>query len=199
MSTDQNVKPNRTIFRPEAIRRYTQRGERAVLPRFVSPRAFVFLWMLLGLLAASGFLAWFAQVPMYASGPAVVVEGERLGRGNQGGLTLALFLPSEDLSRLQVEQPLFVQFTPTGERLEGRIVAVEPEIIGPAAARQRFGLDEGTAQIVVQPAAVAITHLKPIPTHLPAETYLGSVYHVDVQVGSQRVLSLVPLIGQFFE
>ena len=63
----------RSIFRVEAVRRYAQHRETAVLPRFVSPRTFRCLWVLTGLLAVGGGLASFAQVPVSASGPAIVV------------------------------------------------------------------------------------------------------------------------------
>jgi len=49
---------NRWIFRADAVRRYTQSREESVLPRFVSPRTFTYLWILLGLLGVSGFVAW---------------------------------------------------------------------------------------------------------------------------------------------
>ncbi|MGH2598775.1 MAG: hypothetical protein ACRDJ9_05240, partial [Dehalococcoidia bacterium] len=62
-----------TVFRTRALRSYLEDRERSVLPRFVSPRAFLALWLLLGLFAGAGFTAWLARVPVYAGGPAVVV------------------------------------------------------------------------------------------------------------------------------
>ena len=37
----------RSAYRPEAVRRYMEGRERSVLPRFVSPRIIVCLWLLL--------------------------------------------------------------------------------------------------------------------------------------------------------
>ena len=45
---------NRPIFRAEAVRRYIQNSEQAVLPRFVSPGIFLGLWLFLGLLTLGG-------------------------------------------------------------------------------------------------------------------------------------------------
>lgn len=199
MSTDPSVKTNRTIFRPDAIERYVQRGEQSVLPRFVSPRTFAFLWALLALLAASGFLAWFAQVPVYASGLAVVVDAGHLALDAYDNLVLALFLPPENRSQLQVGQSFFLRLTPAGEPYEGTIFAIEHEIIGPAAAQQKFGLGAGAAQAITGPAAVALARLPDIPAGASPEAYLGSVYRADVQLGSRRALSLLPLVGRFFE
>lgn len=64
----------RSIFRNDAVRRYVESREKSVLPRLVSPRTFIYLWFLLGLLGMSSIVAWFARVPMYASGSAIVVR-----------------------------------------------------------------------------------------------------------------------------
>ena len=42
--------PRHTIFRADAVRRYMENRETSVLPRYVSPRTFVVLWIVLGLL-----------------------------------------------------------------------------------------------------------------------------------------------------
>jgi hypothetical protein len=63
----------RPIFRPDALRRYAQGANRAVLPRFASLRAVFWLWLLLGVLVAAGVFTWFVGAPIYASSPAVVV------------------------------------------------------------------------------------------------------------------------------
>jgi hypothetical protein len=63
---------NRPIFRDEALRRYIERQEQTTLPRFGSPRIFACLWALLALLLGSSVLPWFGEVPVYASGSAVV-------------------------------------------------------------------------------------------------------------------------------
>ncbi len=44
----------RTIFRSEARQRYVQNQEKMVLPRLVSPRVFVYLWILALLLTVAG-------------------------------------------------------------------------------------------------------------------------------------------------
>jgi hypothetical protein len=52
----------RSIFREEALRRYAEGKDRPVLPRFVSPRAFAWLWTLLGLLLIAGAAVWRAMI-----------------------------------------------------------------------------------------------------------------------------------------
>jgi hypothetical protein len=189
---------HRSILRVDAIRRYARSREEAVLPRFVSPHTFVCLWILLGLLVASGFIAWCAQVPVYASGPAVVVDGRDKTPSIHEDFVVVAFLPTEHLSRLRVGQTMFLALDPAGRRLSRPILAVEPEISSPDAAQKRFALHAGAALTLSQPVAVAIARWESPPTRLPASSYAGSVYHVDIEVGSRRVMALLPFVGQFF-
>ena len=66
---------NCVLFRAEIFQHYIQGREEPVLPRLICPCTFLCLWLLLGLLVASGFLAWCARVPVYASGLAVMADG----------------------------------------------------------------------------------------------------------------------------
>jgi hypothetical protein len=189
---------NRSIFRADAIQRYAQSREESVLPRFVSPPVFICLWILLGLLVAGGFIAWFAQVPVYASGPAIVVDGKGKTQSIGDDALIVTFVPPENLPRLRVGQTLFLNLPPAGEHVGVSIMAVEPEISSPAAARRRFALSPGAAQAITQPSAVAIARWESVREDLPASAYVGSVYRADIEVGSRRVVSLLPVIGQFF-
>jgi hypothetical protein len=188
---------NRSIFRADALRRYTQRQEQPVLPQFGSPYTLAYLWVLLALVLGSGSLAWFVRLPAYNSGSAVVIDRNRQDQGD-GEVVAVAFFPPENLPLLQVGQMMFLGLDATGQRLGRTVIAVEPEILSPAAARQRFGFSAGTALPLTQPAAVAIARLEPLPPGLPARSYLGSVYPVAVEAGSRRVVSLMPIIGQWF-
>jgi hypothetical protein len=65
----------RSIFRYEAVLRYAEGRGKAVLPRFVRPRTFVWLWVLLGLLlVAAGYVASSARERL-AGGEASLVRG----------------------------------------------------------------------------------------------------------------------------
>lgn len=177
----------RSIFREDAVRRYLEGREKSILPRLVSPRTFIYLWLLLGLLSVSSFIAWFTKVPMYASGKAIVV------RLSNQRIVVATFFEPQHLSSLRKTKKLFLNFDARSE-LTTAILAVEPEIISPDTIQKRFALKQ-----IARPSAVAIAQLKPIPENLPATAYLGSVGHAKAEVGSQRIISLLPLIGQFFE
>ncbi|MCI0748186.1 MAG: hypothetical protein L0Y58_22505 [Verrucomicrobia subdivision 3 bacterium] len=53
---------DQSIFRPEALRRYVRSQEESVLPRLVSPRTFVTLWLVFGILVAGGILVWLSTI-----------------------------------------------------------------------------------------------------------------------------------------
>jgi hypothetical protein len=192
------TRPQRSIFRADAVRRYIEGREEAILPRFVSPRTFLFLWFLLGLFLASGFAAWLTEVPVYASGPAVLVDGRTGGLSHPDELVLVAFLPPQTLSHLRVGQALWLQRDSARERFRQPILAVNPEISSPARAQKQFGLPPGAAQAITQPAAVAVARWQPLHEGLPSSAYIGSVYRADLEVGSRRVISLLPLVGPFF-
>jgi hypothetical protein len=55
----------RSIFRSEALQHYIQNQEKVVLPRLVSPRIFIYLWILaLTLMVAGAIIAFW---PLIAS------------------------------------------------------------------------------------------------------------------------------------
>lgn len=77
------MKNNRPIFRADAVRRYIEGQQRAVLPRFVCPRTFLYLWILLALLLlAGGLMTWFTHGPLLMgeanTGTGVLSRPERL-------------------------------------------------------------------------------------------------------------------------
>src|SRR5262245_45913348 len=108
---------SRLIFRAEAVQRYWQRRDKVVLPRLASPATVRFLWIVLGLLIASGFIAWFAQVPVYASGLAVVVDGQGTNPSIPGEVLIVAFLPPQHRTRLSTGQPIFLRLHAEGEPL----------------------------------------------------------------------------------
>lgn len=179
----------RSIFRREAVQRYMERHEQTILPKFVSPHIFYYLWTLLGLLLIGGVLAWATPIPIYASGFGIVVtQTDNTQAGDE--IVLAVFLPPESLPRLHAGQAVFLQGNTTTDRPIYPIIAVEPQVISPADARKRFALDTSIALGITQPAALAIAQLPSFPDGRPASAYLGSMYRVEVEVGSRQLISL---------
>jgi hypothetical protein len=181
----------RSVYRPEAVRRYMEGRERSVLPRFVSPRIIVYLWLLLVLLVAGAVLAWFTEIPIYAAGQAVIVRRSDVSTPVSDEVVAVGFLPAEELVHLRHGQALFLELDDSGRRLSSEILTVEPEISSPETVRNRFGLDT-TGLAVNRPVAVVIAHLDAPLGDFPATSYVGSTYPAQVVVQSRRVLTLLP-------
>lgn len=195
---------HRSIFREEALRRYIEGKEKAVLPQLVSPHSFAYLWLMLSLLGVSSLMAWLTKVPIYASGTAVVVRlDHKLNHRTNGvndDIVIAAFFEAKHLSSLQKTQKLLLSFdamsvgeTSNKNRFYRSIIAVEPKIISPDRIHKQFGLN---AQLTTQPAVVAIAKLEPTPKNLPASAYVGSVGDAKAEVGSQRLVSLLPFMNK---
>jgi hypothetical protein len=182
-----------SIFRPAAVRRYGASCAEPAPPPFVSPRTFLVLWALLALLLLATAFAWFERVPIYTSAPAVAV---RATGGAQSKVVLVAFVPPQDASHVRAGTSLFLASGPQGKRAERQVTGVDRTVQSPDALRRRLGLQGSAALLVRQPSALAFAQFGPLPAGVSASTYLGSVWSVDLPIGSLRVLSLVPLVGQ---
>jgi hypothetical protein len=187
----------RRIFRPAALQRYNNSLNKLVLPRYASPPWRVGLWVLIGLLLALTALLWYAQTPIYVTGPGVVVRTPA-GFPGEGEVVLAVFLPPEVASHVQVGQPVIIHLAglATDEpaiRLTQTVTAVDRTVAAPVAVRTRYGLDDSTGLLIDGPTVVALIRL-----NTPAETMLGSIGEVQIEIGAQRSLALLPGLGRFF-
>lgn len=188
----------RSIFRADAMKWYLQAQEETVLPKNISPRTFLCLWILIGLLLLSLLLAWFATVPVYTSGPAIVADLGDTSQGIPNQIALVAFFPAEDHGRLRTGQTLLVHLDRVRECSKQKIVAVEEDIHSPDMALNRFARGSNAALAIRRPVSVALAHFDP-PSTDPASTFIGSVYRADIEVGSQRVITLIPFIGKLFD
>jgi hypothetical protein len=197
-STDHRVPdPYRTIFRPEAIERHLRGGRQAAVPRFAVPRVAVVLWLLLGLLGLAGVAVSLIPVPVHASGPAVVSSG---GVASDMGeeMVALVFLPATERDRLHAGDTVTLHLGAEADPIRRTILVVEPEAVLPAEAQQRFALPPGVAQTLTVPSVVAVVGLEPLPADSPALSLPGSAGRADVEIGSRRAGSFLPVVGRFF-
>jgi hypothetical protein len=183
------MEQGRSIYRDKAIQKYIEKREKDILPHFVAPPVFLFLWILLGLLLAAGILAWFAQVPTYLAGSGIILEQQSSTTSGPREATALIFFPAASVSQLRAGLPVQVQLGSTGPALTTKIDQVEPGILSPSAARTHYALNGSVSQLITQPVVAVEAKLgSPISDQM----YAGSVVSAQVQVGSQRVLSLLP-------
>ena len=183
---------DRVIFRERAIQAYQRGTAKDIVPRLTSWPIIVCLWILLALLLATVAVTWSVRVPFY-----VGAQGVILGNGAQavpsGGRTAAaLFLPPDQSAGIRVGQPVHAQIGSSGPSASGGVTRVEPGVIGPDAARARYGFEPG-ADTVRQPWTVVIVRFG---QSLPSAAYGGSLLTARVETGSQRLLALFPGLGR---
>ncbi|SRR6266700_3132745 len=173
---------------------YKRGMEKDVVPRLISWPIIVCLWLLLGVLIAAGFLVWYVQVPTYVGGSGIILaRGDRL-QPESGEMVAVVFLPPDQSPHLRVGLPVDVQIGSAGVHVHSTIRKVEPGITSPDAARKRYRLDGVGALLVTKPSSVVLIGLG---TRLPATSYAGSLLTAKVEIGSQRLLALLPELGKF--
>ena len=170
-----------TIFRKEAMEKYARGRDKNVLPQFVLPPVFVFFWCLLALFVSAGITAWLGQVPVYATGTGVVLNPSTSGNTANGEMTALIFVPSSPSLHLQVGQPISAQIGQAGPQVTTAIGAVESQILSPDEVRKQFSVS-------ITDPSVAITAL--VGPNL--SLYAGSPVQAQIEVGSERLLSLFP-------
>lgn len=191
----QMTQAKRSIFRKSAWQQYVQRRERAELPRYITPPVFALFWILLGLLLVSGSVAWWSEVPIYTTGPAILRDNgvsSAFHINRQQGVVAVVFLPADRPLTLHPGLPVHLQIGTAGLQAAGTVVLVELGVFSPQQARQRYGLDGSEGLLITQPSSVVIAS---ISSPLSAQTYTGSIVTAQVQTGSQRILMLLLGVG----
>lgn len=188
MEKERESSTRRSIFREAAIKHYAQGRDKDALPRFVSPPVFLFLWVLLCLCAVAGLLAWNTRIAVYTPGIGMVAQDRASGQ-----MVAVLFLRPDQQRHVRPGQPVQVRIGETGPHLQRMVTTVEPRLLSPEVARQRYHLDNALSLVVTQPSMVIVVALE---ASAVSPLYAGSLVRAQVQVGSQRVLALVPVLDK---
>jgi hypothetical protein len=181
--------PGRTIFRESAIEAYRRRTERDIVPRLVARPIIVGCWLLLGTFVAAALVAWSVRVPTYVGASGAILAGAERPPAGGGRTGAVLFLSPDRSSDLRDGQPVRAQIGSSGRFVQGAVTRVERRLIGPAAARRRYRIG---ADLVTEPSIVVAARLD---ARLRPETYGGSRITARVEIGSQRLLGLLPGLG----
>jgi|SRR5579859_848299 len=177
----------RSIFREQAIQHYAQGRDKDVLPRFVSPPVFIFLWILLSLCVAIAWVSWSIRLPVSITGMGTIVASSSAGVAQA-----ILFVAADQQREVHAGEPVEIQIGSTAPRLRS-ITSVAPTLLSPEEARQRYHLDGALSLLVIQPGVVVIVMLD---ASIPASTYAGSIVHAQIQVSRRSILTFLPIIGQ---
>ena len=183
------------LFRPIAVQRYLQGRQSSVLPRIIAPRTFAYLWSCIGLLGISGLTAWFTRIPVYISGSAVIAKYPATIQADQDRMVVLASFPPEAQGHLQVGQSLVLQLNQS-EWIHRNVAEIRNNSLNLDPIKLEAIHDLGAFHSLAQSSTIAIAPLEALPL---ATAYMGRVYPVNVEVGSRRIISLLPLIGNLFE
>lgn len=179
------------LFRQQALDYYAQSREKSVLPRIARPPVFLFLWLLLVLAGIAIMLAWLGQVPIYVSGPGMIVEQTTVRQQQVLRTTLALvFLPVTPDQPLQVHagSPVQLHIGAQEQPFFTSVAQVEPGIFSPVEIAQRYAPGNTITARITSPSIIVTIHLS---STFSSQTYAGSTLTAQVQVGTTSVLSSV--------
>lgn len=170
------------------MQEYIQRQEKDILPRFFSPYVAILSSFLLFLLLLLGALTWWGEAPHFVSGPGIVLAQRTAGTPSQPETEIVLFFPAQAAPQLHAGEEADLSIEPAGRPFRGTIKDVEPAILSPDEARQRYMLNGVAARLL--PRASVAAHLQPAAGSNP---YLevGDVVSAQVRAGSQRVFLLL--------
>ena len=181
---------DQSIFRKRAIEKYVQKQERHVILRLVSPPMFMCLWALLLLAVCGGARVWSIQEPIMVQGKGLVVPQKATNGKNTQKIIVLLLLPTDQQANLKVGQPVHIVINSTNNiTFNSTIDQVETGVMSPAAISTQFNLQQSLAQTLSGPSLVATAPVEPMSQ---AQTYLSSQCQVQVQIGSESALSLLP-------
>ncbi len=180
---------DQSIFRKRAIEKYIQKQERHVILRLVSPPMFICLWALLVLAVCAGGLVWSIQEPVMVQGKGIVVQQKATNGTAAQKIVVLLLLPQDQRASLKVGQRVHIVIASTNITFDSTIDQMEAGVMSPAAISAQFNLQQSLAQTLSGPSLVATAPVEPMSQ---AQTYLESQCQVQVQVGSESALSLLP-------
>lgn len=182
---------NHPVFRKNAMQHYMRGREKDTLPVFINVPLSLVLWLLLGIVLITGGIAWFQQIPTFVTAGGVVLTQEKIQHLTSDQSNVVIFVPWSETARPQVGQAVSLQLGANGQNITGLITHVELQKQSPATLCQKFALTQDCLLLVRQPSMTLLAQAREIPS----DTYAGTPLSANVQVGSQRVISLFPGIG----
>jgi hypothetical protein len=184
---------NRPIYRSEAVARYVVARQEAILPRMVRPRTQGYLWAGLAFLLALTLVAWWTEVPSYQAGLGTVV----VPADPTLALNVVAFFPAEAQPTLNLGEALVVTM-PSGERVLLRIREVSTTPMSPAEVRTRYS-EMAHSDTIRVPVVVVTAVLDAAALSAPSNLWAGSILPVEAKTGTYRLLSVIPVIGSWFQ
>jgi hypothetical protein len=181
-----------SIFRDRAITYYMQQQEQDVPIHIVAPPpSAIFLWMLCGFLLIAGLAGWWGKIPFYLVQSGVLLTKESRVISSTNETMVFILMPTSSFT-LRLGMPIQLQFRSTKGSIESKIETVEPLTYTTGALHQWYGLACNPSSLSTRPSVIIAARIE---TTLVQRASAGESVDVQIRVGSQRILSLLPGIG----
>ena len=188
----------RSIFRKEAIEEYIHEQENQAFLKFVSPRLFICLWVILGLLSGLGVWLCFAEIPLFVSGRGMIVDKDKRNACQGQKTCFAAFFPPNVCSYLIAGKSLMIKQKDQRRWLDQPIIIVESAVLSPNEIQKSYFPKAGGMPLPNQPVAVAVCCLD-LSTHpTRSDLPIDGTFEVRIDIGTRRLLSFLPLMDRFF-
>lgn len=174
------------IFRKNALHNYMKGREETVLPRLISPKIALYLWIVVGLLMLGTGVGWWVEYPVYQSTVALEIT--------QASESLSFLVLIPKGAEVNIGQEVVV--TVQDEQLNGEITQISEEM-SPATIRQNYDLELAQAMVVAGPTRIAIVTIDNIAQD--RDSYDGGIFGANVAIKSQKVITLLPVVGKYLE
>src|SRR5438876_8235524 len=103
---------------------YRRGREKDVVPHLISWPIIVCFWLLLGVLIAAGFLAWYVQVPTYVDGSGIILTRGDMLQPEYEEMVAVVFLPPDQAAHMRVGLPVDIQIGSAGVHVRSMIAKV---------------------------------------------------------------------------
>ena len=181
--------PQRSIFRERAVHQHIYKRDQDILPHFVSPLALGVLWAFLLLVFLVALLAWVAEIPDYRSVVGILPTAPSTNQASTTG-QVVLFISTPLAAQFHQGMPVQFPGNTAGSTCTGQLTQIQPGQHSLTEVRQRFAIDEKTAQLLPQSSVIATVTLN---KNAACQHKTGQTINAQVQVGTYEALSLLSL------
>jgi hypothetical protein len=147
-------------------------------------------WLLVAVLLAGAAVAWTVRVPTYVAASGVVAAPGDRARGERTRVAL-VFAPI-GAGVVRVGETVRVQIDSSETPVAGAVASVGADVVGPEALSIRHRL-RAAGVLPSEPSRPVRVRLA---AALPTRSYAGTRVTARIDVGSRRLLALLPGLGK---
>jgi hypothetical protein len=188
-----------SIYRSKAIDNYMKSRDMSVIAHIAFPQVTIFLYLLLIIFTVSICVGWYAKFPVYRSVLIAIADPNKENLNHSNEVIVFVLLNKESLTMPLIGRKVFFKLSSETGYIGSSITAVESKSLSAEALQQRFNFKAEAASKITDDSLVALINMQSIPKRVNLSTYVGSLKEARVEIGSRRVISVIPCIGHLFK